>query len=339
MGSTPTISDIAREAGVGYGTAARALSGNGYVSPATKRRVVSVAHKLNYHPNRVARSLALGRSEYVALFAAPGLLAYLGHTLESMERSLRQAGYSLTLHTFTESRQSEAESLRELLQRRPAGVIAAPGTLDSPREPYQDLLDHGVKVVVMEKYIDGLAVPQIIGDDHRYCYLSAQYLLSLGHRRIANLCIPTTCHAGRERLRGFRDAHSEAGVVIDEALIVPTEVDEIAGERATAQLLRLPNRPTAVITRSDYVAVGAMRAALSAGLSVPDDISIASFGDIRLSEMLRVPLTTIHASAEQMTGLAVAALLQALSGEEAEPRVVHVDASLIVRGSCAPPHS
>lgn len=332
------ISDVARKAGVGYGTASRALSGQGYVSPQTREHILKVARELKYQPNRVARSLASGRSEYVAFFSMPGILSSNDRLLISVDRRLRNEGYRLVLHTFSGSRQSEIEGLNELVQRRVAGVIAAPG-LDSPPKPYRQLLDHGVKVVVIDRYVRGLEVPHVIVDHYRANLLATRYLISLGHKQIAYMAIPPTSYIGSERLRGYKDALTEAGIEIDESLILPTEASTESGEKTMARLLRRKQRPTAVLTRHDYVAVGAMKAAFAAGLCVPKDISIASYGDIELVDMLRVPLTTAHPATEDMANLAVDTLLEALSGEPVEPKVTCVGVELIIRDSCAPPSS
>lgn len=335
MGSSTTISDIAKKAGVGYGTASRALSGQGSVSEETKAHILKVAKKLNYQPNRIARSLASGRSEYIALFAAPGLLSFFGRAVEAMESRLREAGYTLLLHTFAGTHRSEIDSLNELMERRVAGVIVAPGILESPAEPYNVLLQQGIKVVVIDRLIQGLNTPQVIVNNRASIYNATKYLISLGHRRIGHLAPPDS-YLGRERIGGFKTAMIEAGLQTDDSLIISTEADVNSGEISMTQMLNQKDLPTAIVTRSDDVAVGAMKAIFAIGLSVPDDISIISHGDTRFADMLRVPLTTMHVSAEQMIDIAVDTLLKLLHNVDVDPQTISIDTKLILRESCTP---
>lgn len=333
-----TIVDIAREAGVGEATVVRALRGTGYVSAATKARIEKVAARLNYHPNHVARSLALGTSEFVGMVLDAGFAPALKPFLSPIEQGIRNAGYSMLFYMSSGTGpDAELRCFRELLYKRIAGAIIAPNSLTPNPEPYRMLIDNGIKIVTIDINVDGLKAPQIVCDHYQSAKLATEHLISLGHRDIVYLAIPRTSHIGRERARGFQDTMTAAGIQIDESSIVETpDHTEEAGAEATLRLLERRKRPTAVVARLDTVAIGVMQTVLAAGLSIPEDISLVGHGDHGLCHALRVPLTTIHAPIEQMASLAVRRLLDMLAGKTVKPVTEALAVELVVRSSTGP---
>jgi len=184
-----------------------------------------------------------------------------------------------------------------------------------------------------------LAAPQITGDNYKAGRLGAEHLIQLGHRRIAYLGIPTISTVGRQRARGVREAFEEAGVFVPDELFREVTFNETAAEECTAEILGLPERPTALLVRHDVIARGAMRAVEAAGLAIPQDISIVGNGDILGSDMFRVPLTTVRFPARQMADFCVHTLLKMLAGEDVEPETAIFDVELVVRASTAPPRA
>ena len=333
-----TVYDIARVAGVSRTTVLRALWDKHDISPNTKARIKKLAVEMDYRPNPIARSLVSGHSSFVGVMANPNIIAAVPATMEITEKILREAGYSMFFTTSGGQPGGESVCLDQLMHNRVAGIVAIPSSNVAEQDHYQSVLDSGVQIVVLDRCLPGLKVPQFVGDDYSAARVAAEHLISLGHKRIAHLAIPQTSHAGRERAKGFEDAMQEAGLRTNPAWVVETLLQDEHGASAMAQLLKRKDPPTAVIARHDITAVGAMRTIRAAGMSVPEDISVVGGGDIWCGDMLTVPLTTVHHPFERMTGLATKALLDMLTGVYVEPEITVLEVNLVVRSSSAPPH-
>lgn len=332
-----TIADVARAAGVSRSTVSKAFGSKGFVSPQTKERVIRVAAELNYRPSYVARSLSLGKSGFIGVVVTPSILSVFETIVTPIDRAIRAAGYSLLLYTTSGDPESERLCLEDLIQKRVAGVIAVPSSHPADKKCYQVVVDNGIKLVMLDRCVKGLKVPQVGGDDYEAGRLATDYLISLGHRRIAYMAIPRTSYAGRERERGFRDAMACAGIGVDNSMVVVAGLGEEHGERAMEYLLRLGDPPTAVVARHDLTAIGAMRQALAHGLRVPEDISIVGNADISLADMVRVPLTTVRHPTADMAAIGVQKLLEMLDGGEVVPKITRLPVHLVLRSSCAAP--
>ena len=331
-----TVYDIAKAAGVGRTTVLRALWGKEDINPDTKARIKAIAAQMKYRPNYIARSLVSGKSRFVGVMVTRSLFSSASGTIDLLESSLRSAGYTMLLEGTSGYPSGEREALERMMQNRVAGVIVVPSSNTTDPDAYIELVDSGVRTVVIDRFVEGLKTPQIIGDDYRASRLSAEHLISLGHKRIAYLAIPETSYVGRERARGFRDSMKDAGLEVPDSSIIETQFNDVDGARVMAELLK-KNPPTAVIARHDVVAVGAIRAIYEAGYTVPEYISLVGNGDIWCSDALRVPLTSIRHPIEQMTEMAVGKLLDMLADKPVIKETVKFDVSLVVRSSTAPP--
>jgi len=315
----------------------RALRDKDEISPQTKARIKAIAKQLKYRPNHIARSLSLGKSRFVGVVASPASIPTLDWDIGGVTHSLRDAGYSVIFYASTGDPESEQACLERLIEDRVAGVMMIPSSNTAKPEAYQELIESGTKMVVMGGCIEGLNAPQVVGDSYRAGRIATEHLISLGHERIAYFAIPQTCYVGTERVRGFVDALSAAGISLDPSLIVEVGFGDRYGAQAMMAMLARDDPPTAIVARHDVVAFGAMQAVFEAGLSVPEDFSIVGNADIWCSRGLRVPLTTVRHPADRAARLAVDMLLAMLSGKEVEPRTVLLDVELVVRSSSAAP--
>ena len=332
-----TVYDIARIDGVSRSTVCRALWDKGRISAATRARIKKIAAEMNYRPNDLARDLSTGRTRLVGVVADSTYVPEFRWILEPVEEGLREAGYSMLFYTARDEPEVERVFCEDLLRKRVSGVIAFMSSSKPDRQAYRDLVNAGVKLVVVGDCVDHLDALFVVGDDYQVGRLVTEHLISLGHRRIANLAIPQTSYIGRERMRGFRDAMEDAGVPITASNVVETGFSEEDGARAAVRLLRRRQPPTAIIARHDAVAIGAMRAIFSAGLSVPEDVSVVGNANISVSDVLRAPLTTISYPGRQMAAIGINKLLDVLAGRQVDTNPAILGVELVVRSSTAPP--
>jgi LacI family transcriptional regulator len=334
-----TVYDIARAASVSTTTVLRALWDKDDIKPETRDRILKLAAELNYRPNLVARSLTMGSSHFVGMLVTPSVTTTYAVSIGLVVRTVRAAGYGTLCYTTDGSPDSEQMCLDQLACARVAGAIVIPEADTKNEKIYQQMADSGMKLVVAHACIEGLNVPQVVGDNYQVTYRAAHYLISLGHRDIVYLAIPQDCLLGKERARGFRDALSEAGIPLSPSAIVTCANSEEAGRNALTALIQRKRVPTAIIARHDTVALGVMRAAFAAGLSIPEDISLIGNSDIPVADLLRVPLTSVRHPAEEVARIAINKLVSMLGGEKLEWDITKLDVELIKRGSCAPAKS
>jgi LacI family transcriptional regulator len=331
-----TVYDIARAAGVSTTTVLRALWDRDDIKPETKERILRIAAEMNYRPNLAARSLTMGRSHFVGMLVTPFVTSSYAETIGYVVRAVRNAGYVTLCYTTDGLQDSERMCIDQLASARVAGAIIIPQADTENARVYQELADSGMKLVVAHSSIEGLSAPQVVGDNYQVTYKAARYLASLGHRDIVYLAIPQDCALGEERVRGFRDALREAGIDAEPSSIVTCELSAEAGRQAMQALMRRKRIPTAIIARHDLVALGVMRAAFDAGLSIPNDLSVIGNTDIQVTDLLRVPLTTVRHPYEEIARVACTMLVRMLEGEEVAPEVTRLEVELIERASCGP---
>ena len=306
-------------------------------SEETRARVLAAAAELGYRPSAIARGLRAGRSH---------TLGYSWHhvprdqwppILDPFLYSMAQAAEAQGYHILTFAQPTDGNPwlpYQELmLTGRVDGFILSETNRDDPRVRY--LLDHDFPFVAFGRANEEWDFPYVDVDNAAGTRMAVQHLIGLGHRRIAVIAWPEDSLTGSYRLQGYLEAMEEARLEIDPAWIVRTEHAEASGREAMRVLLTLPpdRRPTAVVTMSDLMAIGAMNALYEAGLQPGRDVSVVGFDDVPMAQYLRPPLTTVRQPVAEVGKLVVEMLLRMIRGEPLPSRRVLVQPKLIVRES------
>ncbi|NQX10780.1 LacI family DNA-binding transcriptional regulator [Microbacteriaceae bacterium VKM Ac-2855] len=336
------IEEVADLAGVSKATVSRALSGRGYVSPATKERVEQAATELGYVVSSNASSLVTGRTNNVGVIIPIINKWFFGGIIEGIEHALLDAGYDLLLYNIDKQRDARRSVFEYYLVRKRVDAIIAV-TLEISPEETESLLALGKPVVGIGGALPG--IPTFSIDDVAVARLATEHLISLGHERIMHIGglaeeeMDFRVHT--RRLRGFQDALAGAGLPYDESRFVATTFDIPGGHEAGRQVLGNPhNRPTAIFAAADEIAIGVILAARELGLSIPDDLSIIGIDDHPLAEMFG--LTSIRQDPRQLGERAVAIILKRLGDLGAEVPAAHhttIPATLRIRTSTSAPRA
>lgn len=329
----PTIRDVAERAGVSTATVSRALNGRGYSSAAVRERVRAAADVLGYVPNALARGLKTRQSRLVGLLVPELVDPFFAVLAQGVERVASAEGFQVLLGVSLGDPGREAAYLDLMLAHRVDGVLISPAR--EPEPPVRRLMDAGVCAVVVD---DAPALPMIDAvraDNVGGVRLLTEHLLGFGHRRVALLNGRAGSTPARERERGFRLALARARVAPDERLIVPGQwAADDAACRMTA-LLGASEPPTAVVTASALIAVGALRALREAGVRVPEDVAVVSFDDVPFAADIDPFLTAAAQPATALSRLAATMLLERIAGIAiGPPRAVVLPTTLVVRRSC-----
>ncbi|GAA1772131.1 MULTISPECIES: LacI family DNA-binding transcriptional regulator [Streptomonospora] len=335
MADTPTpavtISAIAEEAGVSAPTVSRVLNGRGDVAPATRERIESLLRARGYR-RRGSRG-----GEMV------GLLDLVFNDLDSpwaveIIRGVEDAAHAVGSGIVVSAIHRRASSTRQWLQnvrsRTSDGAILVTTDLDSSlRAELEDL--HMPSVVIDPVGVPDLAVPTIGATNWAGGLSATDYLISLGHRRIAFVAGRPELWCSRARLDGYRAGLETAGLDVDDDLVVPGEFDYESGFRAGEHLFGLAEPPTAVFSASDQMTLGVYEALRRRGLRVPADVSVIGFDDLPEARWASPPLTTVRQPLAEMGRLAVRTVHRLVSGESIESPRVELATELVVRDSTA----
>jgi LacI family transcriptional regulator, repressor for deo operon, udp, cdd, tsx, nupC, and nupG len=330
------IQDVARLADVSTATVSRALATPDRVSPEARARVLEAIAKTGYVPNPAARSLR-SQKTFMVLVVLPDLSnTFFSKILRGIEETLFEAGYGMIISDLDGSPEKEAHFAAFTAAGRVDGAILLNGHLfGQSREGEGQPARIKIPLVAVCEAIPGADIPQIEIDNRAAAYGMTQHLASLGHRSIAYVSGPASNILERERFQGFKDGLETAGLPFDPALVLPGDYTIEAGVRAGQDLVARSTRPTAVFCTSDEMAIGLMRTLFSAGLRVPEDISVAGFDDIEFAAVAEPPLTTIHQPRRELGQAAASALIELLQGRSS-PKRIRLETELVIRDSVAP---
>lgn len=332
-----TLADIARATGVSPTTVSYVLSGRGGISPTTREKVLRVAKEMGYN-RRQGASPQIGRLALLiydpeAGYASGSASVEPSYVISEIVQGIatRLRSHSTELVYIATAGQS-AELPAEFTRHGPPfqGIFVCGSQFQDPF--LKALTDTGIPCVLVGTYSCTLPVDGVVADNAQGLWLATKHVIERGHRRIALLNGPAHSSTSREKLRGYLEALVTHGLGYDPDLIKNAEFGIQPGFEAARQLLSLPERPTAILTADDQLAVGAIRAIREAGLRIPDDIAVVGYYDTPLAEATRPPLTTVRMPRKELGELAAERMILRLSGSSAAVRLV-LQTSLVVRDS------
>lgn len=342
----PVMADVARLAGVAISTVSRALANPGRVNEKTRARIDAAAKQLGYTPNAMARSLRVGKASTIMIIL-PGSLCYgasqiIPQVLQSINKSLTQAGYNLMIANLDRDETSE----RYILDLAFGGTVRGVIILSSrpPEIDGRSLEQAGLPVVSMLLDMSEAGTTSVVTNDRSAVRAATRDLIRLGHRRFLYLAGPAGEYHDIERYAGVLEAVSEAGLPKDAVIRSGGDLDyqrgfEI-GLNGVADFEALERRPTAVIATSDDMAISFMSGVRKLGLDIPGDVSVVSFDGSPVCSFCTPPLTTIEQPVEEMGQTAAAQLLEAIeNGGMGAARRIVIPSRLIMRESMAEPCS
>jgi LacI family transcriptional regulator len=327
-----TLADIAREAGTSASTASRALSGRGYVSPLARDRLLTVAERLGYVPNASARTLKQKTSRVVGVAVSDLGNQFYALLAAGIEQTLREAEYQMVLVSDNSDRSQELACARTFLAMRAAGVIITP----ADHAAASLLAGHGVNVVEVDRRLATIDCDAVVIDNERGGRDATAHLLALGHRRVALLVADTDWTTDAGRLRGYRSACREAGIDVDDGLILPIGFHAADAEQRIEDLLEA-QRPTAIFAANNLLAEQAWRVLRRRQLALPADVSLVAFDDVPWMTMVDPGITAVSQPAVEMGRHAAGLLLQRAEDPRRPTELVCLEPTLVVRGSTAPP--
>lgn len=313
-----TLQDVAAAAGVSPKTVSRVVNGERYVAEATAEKVRRAVRELGFRPDQAARTLARGRR-----FPLAGLLVttlanpYGVAAMHGVERVLRPAGFSFIIASSNEDMAVERQLFEEFRERGVESLIVVPSGVE-----HDHLVEAAerMNLVLIHRVIEGLQADSVAPDDFGATRAEMAKLLAAGHRRIAFVGDLEYIYNIRQRIAGFREAHREAGVPVDESLVVFGSRTSESAARATAELLDLADPPTAIFGGNNVNCLGVLMALRLR----PERPAVVGFDDLPEAAYLGVPVTLLAYEQAEVGRVAAELLVSRASGARGEPRHVTV---------------
>jgi LacI family transcriptional regulator len=317
-GGSPTIIDVAEQAGVSIKTVSRVLNNEAGVQEKTREQVLKVVAALKYRPKLAARSMGGGRSFLIGLLYYDPSAAFVGGVQQGATLRCRESGY----HLVVESLHNDSPDIYNQVDRmvsalRPDGMILTPPLCDNPKV-LQALRDSDTPFVLLSPGQQQAEQFSVRMDDELAAEEVTNLLISLGHERIGFIKGAPDQAASELRYRGFVRAMQAHDLAVDPSLVWEGNFTFPSGVEGAHKLLSRSVRPTAVFASNDDMALGVLAAAQRLGLNVPADLSIAGFDDSSAASLVWPPLTTVRQPTYEMASVAVEMLIAA-KGNEAEP--------------------
>ncbi|MCC8246778.1 LacI family DNA-binding transcriptional regulator [Saccharothrix luteola] len=331
--AAPSIRDVAAAAGVSYQTVSRVLNESPNVNPGTRRQVLDVIERLGYRPNRAARALGSGRAGAVTVVIADTTLYGYAATLRGIEEAARLKGLAVGVRVVESNRPADVRHAVEYVSDPNAGGIVVIA-FDAAGAGVLRALPAAVPAVAATEAggLTGTGRAMIFLDERQAAADATAYLLSLGHRTVHHVAIPSETGTSA-RQSGWRDALREVGAPVPP--VVPVEWDVRSAYLAGRRLAADPG-VTAILCGNDDTAMAVRRALHEAGRDVPGDVSIIGFDDVPGAAYWTPALTTVRMDFVALGRACLAALVAEVAGVP-RPAVDLAAPSLVVRESTAPP--
>jgi LacI family transcriptional regulator len=333
-----TIRDIAEAAGVSVSTVSRALRNDPAANDQTTKRIVEIAHDLNYFPNSLARGLRENRTRTVGVIFNDLNNPFYTEILGEIGERLNDAEYSLVICYSHYDLERERGNIVSLLSRRVDGIIISP--IDEGSSNLDILAANGVDTVVIDGFPHATGLSYVYTDHSVGIRLATEHLIAHGHREILLITAPTREVGRSERfVQSFKETLQKHGLSPSEEQIASCPENTIsAGYEAFRGIMEKAGGVadlsfTAVVTISDLLAVGIYKLANEIMLQIPKDLSIVGYDNIEVSGALSPPLTTIHQSRKRIGAESVKILLANIENETKDVRRVSFDPRLVVRKS------
>lgn len=326
-----TLKDVAVKAGVSLSTVSRALNGQGRMAETTRSYIKNLANEMGYFPNYLAQILHEAQTKMIGVVITSVSDPFVAELVEGIEQFADSAGYTIFLGTSKFDPNKEKETILKFYQRRVDGIIVHKTHTSNFVDTHFESLD--IPIVLINDEFDLSKYNNVTIDSKSEAKKAVDYLLSIGHERIAYVGSSIRFRSNWQRLQGYREAFLQRGMAVNEAHIfylLPIMSDYETGRKALNYLL--DTNVTAVFCYDDMIALGLMNACRERGIHIPDQLSVVGFDNIDQSSRFYPALTTIHQPKFELGKTA----MQIIQNPPPQPVTEFLGCQLIVRESTKP---
>jgi LacI family transcriptional regulator len=333
-----TIRQIARQLGISTSTVSAVINNTGYVSAPLRARIEKALREADYRPNEIARSLRLRETRTIALIVPDLGNTFYTHLMRGAEDYLSAAGYRLIVADTREDWKRQHDYLVLFCGRTTDGIILVPSMATDEQIASIPRLVGATPLVYVDRSPLQVEVDSVLVDNVRAAFEATEHLLRLDHKCIGIVPEPLNLLNAAERLSGYKQALRAHRIPVDSKLIRPGDNTEDSGYWRVLELLKLAERPTALLMCNNRMTLGALAAIRELGFGCPRPISVIGFDDFEWSAYLDPPLTMVRQPAVELGATAAKTLLKRIRHPHpSRYEKVLLPAQLVVRRSTAPP--
>ncbi|GAB4044020.1 LacI family DNA-binding transcriptional regulator [Spirosoma litoris] len=305
---TTTIKDIALALNISTSTVSRALRDSSEIGIETKRKVLELAHQLDYNPNPVALSLLNSQSHDIGVIVPEISNPFFAIAIAGIEDVAFAQGYHVVIYQSHEDYEREVLNVKHIANRKKDGLLVSIATETKDYSHFKSLHERGFPIVFFDRICEEIDTHKVLVDDFEGAYMATEHLIKQGCERIAHLSGPEHLLISRRRLHGYRAALLDYGKPIHDDWVIASSYNANNSLEVARTLLAKPDRPDGIFASSDNIAIGCHAAIVEAGLSMPDEIALIGFSDLPISALLNPPLSSVSQPAFDM-GRSAAELL------------------------------
>lgn len=328
-----TIREVAKEANVSVVTVSRVLNHPEMVSEKRRERVMETVRKLGYFPNDAARSLVQEKTNVIGVLIPDINNIYLASVISHMTASLEKLGYSILLCVTNSDSSKENRLLRLMMEKRVDGIILLGARSIGPACSELEIAAKRIPVIILD-YTSDCNMYCVRTDEALGIYKAVEYLVSLGHNRIAFINGTGNYTTNHYKQAGFEQAVERFGIDARAEYRLSCEPYYEGGVYGANLLFDMEQPPTAILAASDQLAMGVYFAAGSRGLHIPKDISIIGFSNSQIAPFMYPPLTTVNQFGEESGEKAAKLMVDILSAQEIKDRNIILEPEIVIRESC-----
>lgn len=332
------MKQIAERAQVSIGTVSHVVNGTAPVREKLRKRVLEVIAHLGYQPSQLARGLRRDTTNMLGMVIPDITNPFFPAVVRGVEDVAFNKSYRVVLCNTDNDPAKEKAYIDELRSYRPAGLLIIPASERSMSSELGYSIPQGIPLIFLDRRPLDWKGDAVMVANEEGAFQATQYLLKMGHTRMAMLSGPSHVTNAVERMAGFRRALAKNNVKITPEYVQETRFDRDSGYRSALRLLNMLPRPTAIFAANDMVALGALLAVREMGLRCPKDVSIIGFDDQDLCIFTDPALSSVHQSGYQMGATAARLLLERISGKKARPQQIVLPTELRIRNSVVAPH-
>lgn len=318
-------------------TVSRVLNDTAPVRASTREKIIAIIEKYKFQPNALARSLVNKKTGMIGVLFPDSSNMFFPEVFGGAERAAQKLGYTLFLCNTFSDYSRESEYLNLLCERQVDGLILMGGRINDrhcPDSLVQEVVDiqRKIPIVMINGTLPGHPCHRIKTDEYLGTKLIVQHLIDRGHRQIGFLGGSAATTTTMEKLHAYRRTLEANHLSFRKEWVRMGSFSMSCGRQLMETFLAMTNRPTAILCINDYVAIGAMKTALSHGIRIPEDIAIAGFDDTQLSSAMNPELTTVSQHSEQL-GMQAMLILSKLILKEKVKKLTVLAPNLIIRQS------
>lgn len=330
-----TIHDIAKELNIAASTVSRALNDNPLISEATRQKIKAAAERMGYRPNVLAANFRTKRTNTIGVIVPLINRHFFSSVISGIEDVAYQQGFAVTISQSNDNFQKEDKIAHTLFANRVDGLILSIAMETQNYDHLRLFSDRKIPLVFFDRVVDEIDAHKIIVDDFGGGYRATQHLIEQGKKRIAHIGGPLNLKIYKKRENGYRKALEDAGLTIDEKLIIHNSLTKEEALRAIQKILKTDKKPDAIFCGNDTTALSTIMFLQENNINVPKDIAIVGFSNEPYSEVVTPSITTIKQPGFEMGQKAAELIIKQITQKSSSPEfeTITMETELIVRNS------